>query len=134
MVRAVQYFAGFRGEHARGWLLQIVRNTAYGSRGLVRGGTTVALPEEGENPVPELTDPGDSPEAALLWREERRRVRQAIATLPLELREAIVLREIEELSYKEIAQIAEVPIGTVMSRLFRARRLLADAVAAAETR
>lgn len=131
VLRAATYFAGFRGTNARAWLLQIVRNTAYASKKLVRGAVLVALPGEagsGEAHAPELVDQGDDPETALMRREDRRRVTRLLAGLPAELRETLILREIEELSYKEIAQITETPIGTVMSRLWRGRQLLAAAV------
>jgi RNA polymerase sigma-70 factor, ECF subfamily len=128
VLRATQYFAGFRGENPRAWLLQIVRNIAFTPRTLVRHGKAVPLPEDGESGAMALIDGGDTPEAALLRREDRTRVRRAIASLPLELREVLVLRELEELAYKEIAGITDVPVGTVMSRLFRARQLLADAL------
>lgn len=136
VLRAATYFAGFRGANARAWLLQIVRNTAYASRALVRGAVTVALPgdERDAAVAPELIDTGDDPETALLKREDRTRVSRLLAALPVELRETLVLREIEELSYKEIAQITQAPIGTVMSRLWRARRMLAAAVQAEEGR
>ena len=71
-----------------------------------------------------MPDPGDNPEAALSRREDAARVEQALASLPVELRECLVLKELEELSYKEIAEITGVPVGTVMSRLWRARRAL----------
>ena len=133
MLRAATYFSSFRGTNPRAWLLQIVRNVAYASKKLVRGGATmVPLPGDGEGAahMPELADPGDDPETALMRRDDARRVSRLLASLPSELRETIVLREIEELSYKEIAQITEAPIGTVMSRLSRGRKLLAGAVAA----
>jgi RNA polymerase sigma-70 factor (ECF subfamily) len=133
VLRAVTYFGGFRGTNPRAWLLQIVRNTAYASRALVRGAVTVALPdEEGAPAAPELIDHGDDPEIALRKREDHARLARLLAALPVELRETLVLREIEELSYKEIAEITQAPIGTVMSRLWRARRLLAAAVQAEE--
>jgi RNA polymerase sigma-70 factor (ECF subfamily) len=134
VLRAVTYFSGFRGTNPRAWLLQIVRNTAYASRALVRGAVTVTLPgeETGAPPAPELIDHGDDPETALRKREDRTRLARLLAGLPVELRETLVLREIEELSYKEIAEITQAPIGTVMSRLWRARRLLAAAVQAEE--
>ena len=130
-LRAATYFGGFRGTNPRAWLLQIVRNVAYASKKLVRGAVLVALPEEGKDrPLPELVDPGDDPEVALGRREDIRRVTRLLAMLPTELRETLVLREIEELSYKEIAQITETPIGTVMSRLWRGRQMLAAAIKA----
>ncbi|HXP31866.1 MAG TPA: sigma-70 family RNA polymerase sigma factor [Stellaceae bacterium] len=124
MVRALTYFPSFRGDNARGWILQIVRNTAYASMKLNRGAALVPIDDE-ESGL-QLVDPGDDPEATLLRSEDRQTIEHLLARLPVELREVLVLREIEELSYKEVAAIAGVPIGTVMSRLWRARRLLAD--------
>jgi len=130
-LRAVTYFGGFRGTNPRAWLLQIVRNTAYGSKKLVRGAVLVALPGDAgpdEPAAPELVDPGDDPETALVRQRDQQRAQRLLAALPAELRETLVLREIEELSYKEIAEITEVPIGTVMSRLWRGRQILTAAV------
>jgi RNA polymerase sigma-70 factor (ECF subfamily) len=134
VVRAATYFAGFRGANPRAWLLQIVRNTAYSSRALVRGAVMVSLPgdERGGATMPELVDRGDDPETALLKHESGTRLRRLLEALPAELREALVLRELEELAYKEIAEITQTPIGTVMSRLWRARRMLAASVTAQE--
>ena len=136
VLRAATYFSGFRGANPRAWLLQIVRNTAYASRALVRGAVSVALPEEqaGTPTAPELIDRGDDPEMALRKREDHARLKRLLAALTVELRETLILREIEELSYKEIAEITQAPIGTVMSRLWRARRMLAAAVQAEEGR
>jgi RNA polymerase sigma-70 factor (ECF subfamily) len=137
ILRAATYFGSFRGVNARAWLLQIVRNTAYASRALVRGAVMVALTaderdsDSGPTP-PELIDAADDPEIAFSKREDRARLTRLLAALPVEIRETLVLREIEELSYKEIAEVTEVPIGTVMSRLWRARRMLAAAVQAEE--
>jgi RNA polymerase sigma-70 factor, ECF subfamily len=130
MLRALRYFATFRGANARGWLLQVVRNIAYASRNLDRGTRLVPIGEAGEIGViaaDDLVSDTDDPEAALIKASESRRVRDLIAALPVELREPLVLRELEELSYKEISEITRTPIGTVMSRLFRARRLLVRA-------
>lgn len=135
VLRAATYFGSFRGVNARAWLLQIVRNTAYASRALVRGAVMVALTagERDSGPtLPELIDAADNPEIAFSKREDRARLTRLLAALPVEIRETLVLREIEELSYKEIAEVTEVPIGTVMSRLWRARRMLAAAVQAEE--
>jgi RNA polymerase sigma-70 factor (ECF subfamily) len=136
VLRAATYFSGFRGANPRAWLLQIVRNTAYASRALVRGAVTIALPgeEAGASAMPELVDSSDDPEIALRKREDHARLARLLAALPVDLRESLVLREIEELSYKEIAEITQAPIGTVMSRLWRARRMLATAVQAEEGR
>jgi RNA polymerase sigma-70 factor (ECF subfamily) len=120
MVRALSYFASFRGVNPRAWLLQIVRNAAYGSLALNRGVETVPLGDD-------IAATEDDPETALLRARECRQVRALIAALPVELRETLVLREFEEFSYKEIAEATDTPIGTVMSRLWRARRMLAQA-------
>jgi RNA polymerase sigma-70 factor, ECF subfamily len=120
MVRALTYFASFKGVNPRAWLLQIVRHTAYGSMALNRGIETVPIEDDDAMPAT-----GDDPEAALLRSREGRQVRALIAALPVELRETLVLREFEECSYKEIAEATQTPIGTVMSRLWRARQLLA---------
>jgi RNA polymerase sigma-70 factor (ECF subfamily) len=131
MVRALTYFASFKGVNPRAWLLQIVRHTAYGSMALNRGIQTVPLADESdESGAVELVDASDDPEAALLRTRESKQVRALIAALPVELRETLVLREFEECSYKEIAEATQTPIGTVMSRLWRARQLLARAAAA----
>jgi RNA polymerase sigma-70 factor (ECF subfamily) len=131
MVRALTYFASFKGVNPRAWLLQIVRNTAYGSMALNRGMETVPIAEENDEAgAAELVSGDDDPEVALLRSRESRQVRALIAALPVELRETLVLREFEECSYKEIAEATQTPIGTVMSRLWRARQLLAQAAAA----
>ena len=123
LVRALTYFPGFRGGNARGWFLQIVRNCAYSSLSLNRGIPEPVAPDEDT-----LPDPGDDPEAALIRRRGRADLARLIAMLEVELRETLILREFEELSYKEIAQVTGAPIGTVMSRLWRARRTLALAI------
>ncbi|HEY1797477.1 MAG TPA: sigma-70 family RNA polymerase sigma factor [Stellaceae bacterium] len=123
MLRALTYFSSFRGTNPRGWLLQIVRNTAYSS---LKPGPDSVPAEAVED---ELVAPDDDPEAALIRTEGRRRADRLIRALPVELRETLVLRELEELSYKEIAEITRTPIGTVMSRLWRARRMIVDAAA-----
>jgi RNA polymerase sigma-70 factor (ECF subfamily) len=130
MVRALTYFASFKGVNPRAWLLQIVRNTAYGSLALNRGMETVPIENEEGEAIAALVSTDDDPETALLRTRESRQVRALIAELPVELRETLVLREFEELSYKEIAEATQTPIGTVMSRLWRARQLLAHAAAA----
>ena len=130
MLRALTYFPSFKGVNARGWLLQIVRNTAYASMSLNRGVDLVPLTNTRDEPtdiVAQLPSEDDDPETSLIKSRERERIRQMIAALPIELRETLVLRELEELSYKEIAEVTHTPIGTVMSRLWRARRLLAQA-------
>ena len=128
-VRAFRYFGSYRGGDARAWLLQIVRNLAYTALAArSRAGTTSldngVVDANEEHPAMQVPDPRDNPEAALVHTEGVARLNQALAALPIELREALVLRELEELSYKEIAQVTGVPIGTVMSRLWRARQAL----------
>jgi RNA polymerase sigma-70 factor, ECF subfamily len=133
MLRALTYFSSFKGVNPRAWLLQIVRNTAYKSRALDRGAQLVPIadvPEPGAVTVDDLVAIEDDPEVALIKVCGRRQVSELIAALPVELREPLVLRELEELSYKEIAQITHAPIGTVMSRLWRARQSLAHAISA----
>ncbi|HZB92679.1 MAG TPA: sigma-70 family RNA polymerase sigma factor [Stellaceae bacterium] len=130
VLRALTYFPSFRGENPRAWLLQIVRNAAYASMKLNRG----RAPARGEedDALAEIADPGDDPEATLMKAQDRSRVARLLASLPVELRETLILRELEEMSYKEVAEVTEVPIGTVMSRLWRGRRLLAKAAKAGE--
>jgi RNA polymerase sigma-70 factor, ECF subfamily len=122
-LRAYKYLAGFRGENFRAWLLSIVRRTAYDW--LQRNRPAELVPDseiDGETIVDTETD---SPETALLRKADQAMVNEMVAALPPAFREVIVLRELQELSYKEIADIASVPVGTVMSRLARARALLA---------
>ncbi|MBV9863103.1 MAG: sigma-70 family RNA polymerase sigma factor [Alphaproteobacteria bacterium] len=130
MLRALTYFPSFKGINPRAWLLQIVRNTAYGSMALNRGRETVpvASGKDEDVEVAELVSGDDDPETALIRAREGSRVRALVAALPVELREALVLREFEQFSYKEIAEATQTPIGTVMSRLWRARQMLAQAV------
>ena len=130
MMRALTYFPSFKGINPRAWLLQIVRNAAYGSAKLNRGVRLVPLDDGGDDDgaaVAALVSAEDDPLTALIKTRDRRQVRTLLAALPVELREVLVLRELEELSYKEIAELTKTPIGTVMSRLWRARRLLARA-------
>jgi RNA polymerase sigma factor (sigma-70 family) len=122
-LRAIRHFGGFQGGEGKAWLLAIVRNLCYDSmrhRGFRE--RTTPFDEELHNTGPATTDP----EASLLQKERAGLLRQALAELPLELREVLVLRELEELSYREIANIARIPMGTVMSRLSRARKRLQD--------
>jgi RNA polymerase sigma-70 factor (ECF subfamily) len=120
-LRAILHFEGFRGGEGKAWLLTIVRNRCYDSarqRG-VRERTT-SFDEELHDTHQATPDP----ETSLLQKERAGLLREALAELPLELREVLVLRELEELSYSEISSIARIPLGTVMSRLSRARKRL----------
>ena len=127
-LRAFRYFSGFRGSapgEGRSWLLAIVHNTArtWHDRNRRHAETTEfdeQLHSEG------IAD--DHPEASAVRKSEREALREAIDRLPVEFREVIVLRELEGLSYKEISDVAGVPVGTVMSRLSRARRRLEEAL------
>lgn len=120
-VRAFQFFGGFRGGDSRAWLLKIVRNTCY--TWLEQNCAREPAVPFGEN-LQHLPSETPGPEAALLRRVDDQMLRQAMEELPAEFREVLVLRELEELSYKEISEIAAIPLGTVMSRLARARTRL----------
>jgi len=122
-VRAMRFFASLRHDEARAWLFTIVRNTWY-SRIAKRRRARDGAGLDGLDAEPR--DEGPDPEAILLQRRTVDRVREALEQLPVEFREVIVLREIEGLSYKEIASVAQVPIGTVMSRLARGRDRLSS--------
>jgi len=125
MLRAYRHFEGLRGE-ARPWLLAIVRNACFSWMQRNRPAELAAGADE--EAAEAATAPADGPEALLARELDRRMLNEAIAALPLQFREVLILRELEDLSYREIARIANVPIGTVMSRLARARRLLAESV------
>ena len=120
-LRAFRFFGGFHGEDGRAWLLGIVRNTGYTWMQRNRS-PELNLPLDEEQHEVESMDL--SPEALLLQHVDAQMLRQAVEELPLEFREVLVLREMDELSYKQIAVIADLPLGTVMSRLARARKRL----------
>ena len=123
-LRAYKYFASFRGENFRPWLLAVVRRAAYDWMHRNRPAEVISHAEIDIEAVPD-EDAHDGPEVALLRKADQQMVNEMIAALPAPFREVVVLRELQELSYKEIAEIAAVPVGTVMSRLARARALLA---------
>src|SRR5258706_7544837 len=122
-VRALRFFSSLRNDDARAWLLTIVRNTWYARFAKPgRADQHVVLDEMTDERPDEQLDP----EALVIQRQAVERVQEAIGELPVDFREVIVLRELEGLSYKEIAAVIGAPIGTVMSRLARGReRLLA---------
>lgn len=120
-LRALRFFGGFRGTEARAWLLTIVRNTCYT---WLRRNRSPELSCEFDEVVLARESEGPDPETEQVTKARAQLVNEAIEKLPIEFREVVVLRELEELSYKEIAVVLGVPIGTVMSRLARARKRL----------
>jgi len=119
--RALRYLGGFHGDNARAWFLAIVRNAAFDWLERNRP-PEVAGGDDALADIPDAA--GKGPEAMAIRIDEANALAGAIAALPVGFREVLILRELEELSYKEIARITDVPIGTVMSRLARARALL----------
>lgn len=124
MLRSFRFFTGFHGGDARAWLLQIVRNTCY----------TWLEKNRPEELMSEFNEeihlqPGASPEALAIAGENHERLTRGLETLPPRFREVLVLRELEGCSYKEIATITGIPMGTVMSSLARARQRLQRALA-----
>jgi RNA polymerase sigma-70 factor (ECF subfamily) len=120
-LRALRSFETMRGESPKAWLLAIVRNcflSAVAARGRQGAG-------DGAEDIAAVADT-ETPESILVERSEAAMLRVTIESLPEPFRETLVLRELEELSYKEIAQLTNVPIGTVMSRIARARAMLAE--------
>lgn len=121
-MRALKYMGSLHGNDARAWFLAIVRNAFYD---WLRRNRPAEVVHEDENAIEDVVDPAAvDPEQAAIRSAETRALSDAVAALPLQYREVLVLRELEELSYREIARVADVPIGTVMSRLARARALL----------
>ncbi|MGA2409104.1 MAG: sigma-70 family RNA polymerase sigma factor [Candidatus Binataceae bacterium] len=126
-LRALRFIGGFRGGDARVWLLAIVRNTCFTKLKQDRAHRPAAsFDEELHGSDAESASPG--PEAALLRSATGAALTKALEDLPAEFREIIVMRELDNLSYKEIAGVTGVPIGTVMSRLARARKRLRDSL------
>jgi RNA polymerase sigma-70 factor, ECF subfamily len=127
-LRALRYFGGYRGEDtasARAWLLAIVRNTAYTAR---RRGRADALTTEFDDSQHSHAAIDDRPDGVHARTDAKETLGRALDRLALEFREVIVLRELQGLSYKEISQVTGVPVGTVMSRLSRARARLQEAL------
>ncbi len=125
-VRALSYFDSFHGDDGRAWLLAIVRNACYARLRKNRRSLEVTEPAE---LLDLATDQAPGPEALQFRQADRQRVQRSLESLPAEFREALVLREMEGLSYKQIARITDTPIGTVMSRLARARRRVQELLA-----
>jgi RNA polymerase sigma-70 factor (ECF subfamily) len=127
VLRAIRYMGSFRGDSARPWLLQIVRHTCWAWLKSNRPAEHVAIDDD--DAWSEVAAPADDEPPALAMRKaDRERINEAIAALPIPYREVLVLREFEDLAYIDIARIADIPIGTVMSRLARARRLMRAAL------
>ena len=122
-LRAFTFFRSFRGGDGRAWLLTIVRNTCYSG---LRHNRSHELGTVFDEMVYTLQCESLNPEMLAIHSVDHQTLVQALEGLPVEFREIIVLRELEELSYKEIAIIADIPLGTVMSRLARARKRLQD--------
>jgi len=129
LLRAYRFFDGLRGE-AKPWLLAIVRNSFFTWLQTNRPADTVGF-EDGAIELLPSDEDGPEPQAARSF--DRKILNEAIGDLPAHFREVLILRELEDLSYKDIARIADVPIGTVMSRLARARGLLAESLRAGAT-
>jgi RNA polymerase sigma-70 factor (ECF subfamily) len=125
-LRALAFFDGFHGEDGRAWLLAIVRNTSYDWLRKHRRGVQLAVPVED---LEWAADTAPDPEEEQLRNADRELVRQGLEALPAEYREVMVLRELEGMSYKQIARVIDAPIGTVMSRLARARKRLMTVLA-----
>jgi RNA polymerase sigma-70 factor, ECF subfamily len=121
-LRALRYFDGYGGGDARAWLLAIVRNCTLDWQRRDKSNRRELPLELHAN---EIADAATS-DADAIRASERRRIARAVGSLPMEFREVIVLREVEDLSYKEISDVVGAPIGTVMSRLARARKRLAE--------
>lgn len=124
-LRAFRHFDTFQGRHDRAWLLAVVRNTCLSW-----------LRDKGQHPLAEFDeevysaiDEAPNAESVLLNRAALGALQECLEALPVEFREAIVLRELEELSYKEVADVLRVPVGTVMSRLARGRKRLQECLA-----
>ncbi len=117
-LRAFKFFSGFRGGNSRAWLLRIVRNAFYDWLKKNRG---EEISEPFDEQIHDGVDETQRPDALLLEKSDHELLDKAIASLPVEFREILVLRELEGFSYREISEVANIPLGTVMSRLARGR-------------
>ena len=123
-LRALRYFQTFSGGNGRAWFLRIVRHTCYGWRNHMTAVPTELFDEEQHSVVGAAKDP----EALLLQADDVELIDEALRNLPRRFRELLVLRELEGLSYQELADVLDIPIGTVMSGLSRARRAMRGAL------
>jgi RNA polymerase sigma-70 factor (ECF subfamily) len=134
-LRALRHFDSYRGPTMKPWLLTILRNVCqaeFARRGHRETLEDLAPDETAAEKSPIWQEPQVSPEIAMLQQYDDDTIRRLVSALPAQFREVIVLREINDLSYQEIAQVAGVPVGTVMSRLARARSMLRSAWNVAE--
>jgi RNA polymerase sigma-70 factor, ECF subfamily len=134
-LRALRHFDSYRGPAMKPWLLTILRNVCNAE--FARRTKDAVVTDDTDDAtmtgaLPMWQEPQASPESAILRQQDGETIRSLVAALPQAFREIIVLREINDLSYQEIAQVAGVPVGTVMSRLARARSMLRAAWNAAE--
>jgi RNA polymerase sigma factor (sigma-70 family) len=120
-LRAFKSFRTFDGRDGRRWLLTIVRNTCYT---WLKGNRPRESTVEFDEGIHSTNGDAADPEKILIRSADKQSVRQALEELPLEFREVLILRELEGMSYREIAQVADIPVGTVMSRLARGRKRL----------
>jgi RNA polymerase sigma factor (sigma-70 family) len=139
-LRAFRGIGGFAGVNARAWVLTIVRHAAYTWLGKNRSASLVmvddleAVEQKQASAGAAFEQERQTPEAELIAKADARRLEAAIAELPVPFRETLVLRDVQGLDYREIAEVTKVPIGTVMSRLARARRRLIERIGTDEPR
>jgi RNA polymerase sigma factor (sigma-70 family) len=140
-LRAFRGIGGFAGTNARAWLLTIVRHAAYTWLGKNRSASLLVVEDleaveqqQQASAAAAFGQDAQTPEAALIAKADAQRLKSAIAELPLPFRETLVLRDVQGLDYREIAEVTKVPIGTVMSRLARARRRLTERIAMDEAK
>jgi RNA polymerase sigma-70 factor (ECF subfamily) len=138
-LRAFRGIQGYAGGNARAWLLTITRHAAFTWLAKNRSSALVVVDDLEEAERKGIShglqmEPSNTPEAALIAKADASLLQSAIAQLPVPFRETLVLRDVQGLDYREIAEVTKVPIGTVMSRLARARRRLMASVAGSEAR
>jgi RNA polymerase sigma-70 factor, ECF subfamily len=134
-LRAFRYFDSFSGPAIKPWLFAILRNVCrsqYASDSSLVFGEPVHVDDRMQDNPPLWNETAETPENTLIRRDNARTLHRLIDDLPAEFREVLVLRELSDLSYREIAQVLDAPVGTVMSRLARARNMLRDAWIAKE--
>ncbi|HYM30869.1 MAG TPA: sigma-70 family RNA polymerase sigma factor [Candidatus Cybelea sp.] len=135
-LRAFKYFDGYQGGNGKAWILAIVRRTCFTWLGRNRPKEVLTVEADvleaaAERAAANAASGPEGPEAEIIRRADKRAIDAAIAALPAPYREVLVLRELEDMAYKEIATVTGIPIGTVMSRLARARALLREALGGA---